>query len=546
MKAEILYKNGTIFTVDSRFSTVEALASRKGKILAVGSEKELAHLVDQNTEIRDLRGKTALPGFIDPHSHFMMAGLHESFKVDLRSPPAGAITCMDDLIRTLEKKAMETPEGEWVSGYGYDDTLLQENRHPTRADLDRIKTNHPVFLSHVSGHLAAVNSVALDMAGIHKNTMSPAGGHIQKDEQTKEPNGILEEPSAMELVQQLMPLPDRAAYESAVQTASKTYTSRGVTCAQDGWSNYEITEHALATHKKGLLKLRLQVFPEAHGDLSKFPKTASGTALVKNDMVTLGACKLFHDGSIQGYTGYLTIPYHKQLYPQKDGVLHRGYATLSYPDLEAKVLQRHKEGWQIAIHGNGDAAINEILDAVEAAQKAFPRADARHIVIHCQTVREDQLDRMKRLGMIPAFFTAHIYYWGDRHRDIFLGPDRARRIDPCKSALARGMVFTSHNDTFVTPIDPLLCIWAAANRLTSSEKVLGEEFCVSVEEAIRSTTSYAAVQACMEDRIGTLEPGKYTDMVILEENPLKIDKKKIKDIKIAATVLGDELVFGEI
>ena len=209
-------------------------------------------------------------------------------------------------------------------------------------------------------------------------------------------------------------------------------------------------------------------------------------------------------------------------------------------------LRLHRQGWQLAIHGNGDDAIQMILNAYEEAQKRYPRADARHIVIHCQTVREDQLDRIKRLGVVPSFFVVHTYFWGDRHRDIFLGPDRAKRISPLRSALKRGILFSNHNDTFVTPIDPLLSVWSAVNRITSSGQVLGEEYTISVMDALRSVTSWAAYQACEERIKGSLEPGKLADMVVLGDNPLAVDKKAIRDIPVLATIVGNELVYGSL
>ena len=210
------------------------------------------------------------------------------------------------------------------------------------------------------------------------------------------------------------------------------------------------------------------------------------------------------------------------------------------------MLKAHKQGWQIAIHGNGDAAIEDNISAIEAAQKAWPRNDARHIIVHCQTVREDQLDRMQRLGIIPSFFATHTYFWGDRHQTLFLGPHRAERVDPCNSAYVRGIPFTCHNDSVVTPINPLLSIWSAANRITALGEVLGPEQCVPVAEAVRSVTTHAAYQTFSEAHKGSLEVGKLADMVVLDANPLTIDPIKIRDIQVLATIVGGNVVFGEI
>ncbi|WP_300686859.1 amidohydrolase family protein, partial [uncultured Bilophila sp.] len=168
------------------------------------------------------------------------------------------------------------------------------------------------------------------------------------------------------------------------------------------------------------------------------------------------------------------------------------------------------------------------------------------IVIHCQTVREDQLDRIKRLGVVPSFFVVHTYFWGDRHYEIFLGPDRAERISPLRSAVRRGILFSNHNDTFVTPIDPLLSVWSAVNRRTSGGRTLGAGQTIPVMEALRSVTSWAAYQACEENIKGSLEAGKLADMVVLEENPLEVDPLTIKDIRVLATIVGDEIVYGSL
>ena len=224
----------------------------------------------------------------------------------------------------------------------------------------------------------------------------------------------------------------------------------------------------------------------------------------------------------------------------------RGYPMEPEQQFIEKVVGLHRQGWQLAIHGNGDDAIQMILNAYEEAQKRYPRADARHIVIHCQTVREDQLDRIKRLGVVPSFFVVHTYFWGDRHYEMFLGQDRAERISPLRSALKRGIPFSNHNDTFVTPIDPLLSVWSAVNRRTSGGRILGENQTIPVMDALRSVTSWAAYQACEERIKGSLEPGKLADFVILEANPLTVAKETIKDIRISATIVGDEVVYGSL
>ena len=350
----------------------------------------------------------------------------------------------------------------------------------------------------------------------------------------------------MEMVLAASPQMTEEKWLGAVERATDDYVAKGVTTAHDGGVTTAMWKNYMTAHKRGMLKNRVQLLPK-HGwfDFSLAPTVQCGTPLTKDGLLSMGAVKLFQDGSLQGYTGYLSNPYHSLPDAISDGSW-RGYPIYNPRELVNIVTRYHEEGWQVAIHGNGDAGIEDILNAFEEAQKAYPRANARHIIIHCQTVREDQLDRIERLGVVPSFFTVHTYYWGDRHRDIFLGKARAARIDPLRSALKRGIPFTSHNDTSVTPMDPLLSVWSAVNRLTGSGKVLGEDQTVSVLDALKSVTIWGAYQFHEERMKGSLEPGKLADMVILGENPLEIAPERIRDIPVLATLVGNRLVYGSL
>lgn len=547
-KATRLYRNGTILTMDSAGSQVEAMTIAGDTILALGKEADLAHLVDANTLVTDLCGRTMLPGFIDGHSHITTAGVMYSRQIDLSSPPVGGIKNLPQLLDAIRERAASTPKGEWILGFGYDDTLLAENRHPLAADLDKAAPEHPVYLNHVSGHICTCNSLALKRGKVTAHTADPVGGVIRRNADGS-PNGVLEEPDAMNMVCDQIPPLTEDDWMKALAVGSARYAAKGVTTAQDGQSD----DMRIAMLKKARaledspLKVRVQILPGVTLlDLDQFTCTKSGTQLTKDCMLSLGAAKHFADGSIQCYTGYLSNPYHKVIYDLPGGPLWRGYPMESAYEMHKRIVDLHCKGWQIAVHGNGDDAIQMILDAFEEANKRYPRADARHIIMHCQTVREDQLDRIKRLGIVPSFFVVHTYYWGDRHYQTFLGPDRAERISPLKSAVNRGIVFSTHNDTFVTPMDPLLSVWSAVNRKTSGGRILGQAQCISVMDALRAVTNWAAYQACEEKIKGSLEPGKLADMVILKENPLTVPAETIKDIDIIATVVGGEVVHGSL
>ena len=538
-----VYRNGTILTMDSGGSQAQALAVRGETILAVGSDAEIMALADPHTVVTDLRGRTMLPGFIDGHSHFVSAGLMAATQLDLSSPPVGGVKNIAEIKGLIRAKAAETPKGEWILGFGYDDTGLEDKRHPLASDIDEVAPEHPVLLRHVSGHLSACNGLALAKANYTKDTPDPVGGVIRRDEHGN-PNGVLEEPPAREPVFRHIPAPTEADWMEGIKAACAAYTAKGVTTAQDGFTATGDWGALKRAHELGLLRNRVQILPGvSRMDINTFNTHVSGTQLTADGKISLGAAKLLADGSLQCYTGYLSNPYHKVIYDLPDGPMWRGYPMEPEQQFIEKVVGLHRQGWQLAIHGNGDDAI---LNAYEEAQKRYPRADARHIVIHCQTVREDQLDRIKRLGVVPSFFVVHTYFWGDRHYEMFLGQDRAERISPLRSALKRGIPFSNHNDTFVTPIDPLLSVWSAVNRRTSGGRILGENQTIPVMDALRSVTSWAAYQACEERIKGSLEPGKLADFVILEANPLTVAKETIKDIGISATIVGDEVVYGSL
>lgn len=545
MKATHVYHNGTILTFDSRCSIVSAMAVSDEVILAVGNMDEIRIFTSENTQYIDLKGQCMLPGFYDAHSHFMRAGMYEKYYLSIHTGVLGAVKSINDAKKKIKHALEELPKGDWLLCHGYDDTGMADNRHITLVELDEISPDNPIFIRHISGHLAVCNSKAFSAAKITASTANPSGGVICKDSDGNL-TGLLEEPSAMELVLNVSPEITEEKWFASIKHSNKAYLSKGVTTAHEGGVTTEMWETYMKAHALNLLDVRVQILPRHTSfDFNLPPHSKSGTPFSEDEMLSLGAVKIFQDGSIQGYTGYLSNPYHSVINPIiQDPDAWRGYPIYDRNTFIEKVVHFHRAGWQIAVHGNGDNGIEDIIDAFEAAQKAYPRHDARHIIIHCQMVREDQLDRMKELGIFPSFFVTHTYYWGDRHRDILLGEDRAMRINPLKSALKRDMLFTNHCDTPVTPINPLLCVWSAVNRITSSGKILGEAQRINVLDALKSITIWAAYQFNEEKRKGSLEPGKLADMVVLGENPLIIDSIKLRDISIIATIVGNKVRYG--
>ena len=534
-----IYLNTFVVTMDPQNRIVQALGVEGDRIGAVGSYQEVIDWAGPGAQVVDLGGGALLPGFIDAHGHFPGAGMY-AVVADLNSPPVGSVKTMDDLVSQLADLADERSGGSWIVGMGYDDTLLEERRHPTRADLDRASTEHPIVAWHISLHLAVLNSAALEQLEIDASTPDPEGGVIRRQPGSLEPDGVLEE-NATDLASAQLGGPSLLDGLRMLRAGSDIYHRAGVTSAQSGFTTREQMQGMRWASRLGLISLRLILWPgwETADEMldGSFQFESSDPAWLRT-----GAVKLIADGSIQGYTGYLTLPYHV---PPADDPSYRGYPRIPRPELIERVERYHRAGLQIAAHGNGDAAIDDILDAFELAQRAHPREDSRHIVIHAQMAREDQLDRMQELGIIPSFFSLHTYYWGDRHRDIFMGPERAARMSPARSALERGMVFTIHADTPVVPMEPLRLVWSAVRRQSVSGAEIGPEQRIPLTEALRAVTINAAYQHFEEKDKGSIEVGKLADFVLLSElpsdHPERVDR--IPEIRVLETIIGGETVY---
>ncbi len=532
-----VFINGDVLTMDADNRIVEAIAVRGDRIEAVGSTDEIMALAGDDTEVVDLRGRTLLPGFIDAHGHFPGSGMHV-ISEDLNSPPIGDKTSMAQVLDALRERAAATDPGEWVTGFGYDDTLLAEKRHPTRAELDEVSTEHPVAITHISLHMLVANSVALERAGIDAATPDPVGGVIGRLPGSREPNGLLQETAQMGVLLQMQEFGLADAY-AIMKAASREYAQAGVTTAQSGGTSVELTRGLSLFSRIGVIPQRLVLFPFETEFGESLLNGEYDPADYESDRVTMGAVKLVADGSIQGYTGYLSHPYHVPYHGDTD---YRGYPAIPREQLFAKVEALHRAGYQLAIHGNGDESIEDILDAFEAAQRAHPVADPRMILVHSQMSRRDQVARMKALGITPSFFSAHTWYWGDRHRDIFMGPERAAVMSPARWAQEEGLRFSSHLDTPVTPMLPLQAVWSQVHRQTTAGDVLGPEQRISVMEALRAVTIDAAWQVFQEDNRGSLEPGKYADLVVLSGNPLD-DPMAMRDLKVERTLVGGATIY---
>jgi predicted amidohydrolase YtcJ len=531
-----VWTNGHILTMDAEGRQATALMIEDDRIIAVGSDEDVQRwLPDADVEI-DLEGRTVVPGFIEAHGHFPGAGL-PAVAADLNSPPIGLVKTIPDALAALKQVDTEQPGDGWLIGFGYDDTMLEEKRHFTRADLDSVSTTRPILAMHISAHMAVVNSLALRRFGITADTPDPPGGEIRKDPETREPTGLLLETASRPLQLEALNMPPLQQL-AVVRLAVELYAAQGFTTVQNGLATLEQIKGMGGASKLGLIPQRLVVWPKDELGL-EVAEGALDLGQHASDRVHIGAAKFVGDGSIQGYTGFLGEPYHQ---PGEHPAGYRGYPNIDAGTLNAQVKTIHCSGQQVAVHGNGDAAIDQFLDAWEAALEACPADDARPILVHAQMSRADQLERMKKLGVTPSFFSAHVYYWGDRHRDIFLGPERAAQISPAASAVALEIPFTTHLDTPIVPIDSMLQLWTPVARETSSGQSLGPDERVTVEQSLRAMTSDAAWQLRLEEQVGSIEPGKRADLVILSANPFDYDGD-LRAIEIERTLVGGVTIY---
>ena len=529
----ILSSDKVILMIGDQKAQPLSIAIKNKKIIWVGSHKNAKNIQGKHIDFGD---QAILPGFIDAHGHASYLAFATQV-ANLASPPVGGINTIKELQAELRKFIEESnlQPGEWVMGLGYDDSLLSEQRHPTKEDLDAVSTEHPIYLIHVSAHLGAANSLALSLANINTETKDPPGGKIRRYQNSSEPNGVFEETAAYPLQQLAM-----SAYKDpigSVKSAMEIYAKNGITTAQDGASSKETISLMQAADAQGKINLDIISYPIGQNGLLKEIDTLSFGSYTGR--IKIGGIKLILDGSPQGKTAYLTEPYYKPPHSESDS--YKGYPLIPQSEVSKWVKEYAELKIPIMAHANGDAAADMLIEAVEQANM---NSDHRTIMIHAQTVREDQLDQMRELKIIPSYFSTHTFYWGDWHRDSVFGEERAMRISPTKSSLDRNMPFTVHNDAPVVPPDMIRLLWSTTNRKTRSGKVLGEEQKISIYAALEAMTINAAYQHFEDDIKGTIEVGKQADLVVLSEDPLSIHPEKLLNLKVVATYSKGTEIFN--
>lgn len=528
MQVESIYYNGDIITMKNKGDMAEAVLIDDGIIKAVGSFNNIRSLAGKDAEYFDLKKHTMLPAFIDSHSHLSMLARNLG-KADL----SGARS-FDDIVRilTVFKEENQLHNGEYIQGFGYEPSLLKEEKHPDKWLLDQVSTDNPIFIFHSSLHMGVANSLALKQAGITEKSNLPK--ELATVNQYGELTGFLAEmamtPIYMECEKQ--PLDLQKLYERA----QDIYLKNGICTVQDGALSGEHFEELRKIAENGGLKMDTVAYlmmPDSGQEVIRKNKKYLSNY---EKHLKIGGYKLVLDGSPQGKTAWLTRPY-------EDG--SNGTAWLSAEEAGFFVKQAVKDGIQLLVHCNGDAASELFLDSYEQALQEADTAEKfrlRPVMIHCQTVRHDQLERFQKLGMIPSFFADHVYFWGDTHLKN-LGKERAQNISPVLWAKEYNLPYTFHQDTPVISPDMLKTLHTAVERKTRKGVLLGKKHCISVYEALEAITKNAAYQYREEARKGSIEKGKYADFVVLDKNPFCVSNDEIEKLKVLKTIYRGKIVF---
>ncbi len=540
--AAVIYYGGDILTMDgSQPSYAEAVVTQGEKIVFVGRKDAAIGKYGRNARLIDLKGNTMLPGFLDPHSHFMSA-LRMVNQVNVAAPPMGTATSIPQIIEKLKgyQEEKHVPEDGWIIGWGYDQDLIEEKRHITKKDLDAAFPKRKVMLIHISMHGAVLNSQALQWAGIDENTQTPTGGVIARMPGSNEPAGLLMEVAYIPVFAKL-PQPSEPEMLDLTKPAQMMYASNGYTQAIEGFSHAEDLDFLMKAAEQERLFLDILALP-GFTEMDKWfgnPRYRFGEY---HNHLKLQGCKITIDGSPQGKTALVSHPYHGGgPAGQKNW---KGESSLTQEQLDAITKKIFDATIPLHVHANGDGAIDMMIKTIEHAGISA-KDDRRTVIVHSQFQRPEHLPKYVELGLTPSYFTLHTFYWGDVHiRNI--GKEAAFFISPMKAAREAGLVMSNHTDFNVTPLNPFWVIWSAMARESRSGKIIGPDQRVDAYTALQALTTGPAYQVFEEDRKGRIREGMLADFVVIKHNPLKQKLSDIRNNEVLATIKEGKVVYKKI
>ena len=532
MSADLLLFNGHVMTMDPLCPVVSAVAIRAGRVVWAGTDEDARAAAGPRAELIDLKGRTATPGLNDAHAHPMAVGLAIS-DLDISPEAVGSIA---GIVGVVGSKAGQSPTGTWIVGRGYDQARMPDQRHPNRFDLDAAAPEHPVFLFRACHHIVAVNSRALEIAGITASTRDPDGGTIDRDEHG-EPTGVLRE-SAMNLVRDQIPAPTEDELVRALTLAGQSWLRTGVTSTVEAGIRLPREMHAYqrlrSTDSLPVRTYLMMMIDETLEHMAELGlKTGFG-----DEWLRIGPAKLFSDGSIGGRTARMRAPF--------EGEAENVGLWMEPPDvMKAKIVKAHALGFQIGIHAIGDAAIDLILDSYEEALKKHPRADSRHRIEHCSIVDFETIQRIKRIGAVPIPGTSFLYYFRSAYLQN-LGADRLRYSIAMKTFAEHGIVAAASTDAPVVPTSALVGIGTMLNRTDVNGDEIWPEEAVDLETAIRAYTWNGAYASFEEHIKGSLEVGKLGDVAVFETDLRQVAGADMKDVQVDFTISEGRVVYDRL
>ena len=540
--ADTIYVGGDVVTIDDAQPTAEALAVKDGRIVAVGAraDVERAHK-GATTRIVDLGGKTLMPSFIDSHSHYYNSLLVAN-QAKLYAPPSGPGKDVPSIVAELKKFAAERkiPKGEMIMGYGYDDTVMPDGRLLNRDDLDAAFPDNPVRIDHVSMHGAVMNSLALKKYGFSAKTKTPPGGVIVRKPGSKEPYGLIMEMAFLPVIERQEPMTPEQEIE-LTKAGQMLYAEAGLTTAHEGATHLAQLQTIKRASEAGANIIDVVAFPfitDVDKTLKEFPLESWGKY---DQRLKIGGVKISIDGSPQGRTAYFTTPY---LTGGPGGEKNWTGDLLASQEVINQALKKvYDLDVPVLFHANGDGAIDSLITAHEFAAAGDPARYRNVTAIHAQFTRKDQIPKFVEYKIRPSFYTLHTYYFAEAHI-ANRGLKQAMYISPMRDAIDAGLHPTNHTDFVVAPLDQMMMLWTAVNRISRAGAEIGLDQRVTPLEGLKAMTIWAAEQYGEEGSKGSLAPGKLADLVILDRNPLEVDHMTIKDIKVVETIKEGKTIYA--
>lgn len=535
--ADSVWIGGKILTVDKNFSIVQALAVKDGKILYAGTDEGAKNYTGKKTAVNDLNGAVVLPGLNDSHLHYVGLGTTK-IQVNAHWKPKG------EILRAVAEAAAKARPGEWVLGRGWNQMVWSPAEFPTRQELDAVAPNTPVALTRTCGHMSWVNTKALELAGVTRDTKDPVGGEFLRDASGM-PTGVMTD-QAQDSINSIIPAFTDEQYKDAALAAQSELFRLGITSASDAGSNEETIDRFRELYENGKLKIRLNVMacvtgsptPEelisgARKFFAKGPRTG-----LYGDRLQIRSYKIFLDGSLGARSAWMLEDY-------SDRPGHRGNGKLTDEELYTLVSAGHKAGFQISSHAIGDAANRQVLDAYERVLKEKPNPNHRFRVEHAQILTADDLARFARLGVLPAMQTVHATSDKNMAEDR-VGPERVKFAYAWRKLLNSGVIIPNGTDAPVDIVDPWNNFYAAVSRMDENLDPVGgwyPEERMTREEALRSYTNWPAFASFEENKKGSLEPGKLADFIVIDRDVMTCPVTQLRGVSVLRTVVGGETVY---